>query len=285
MKKIIFDNQNFNIKDTLECGQVFRYHSYDKGYKVYSTDRCAYLYHERESVVIECLDKDEEYFKNYFDLSRDYNIIVKSAIESGVEILQKCANLGKGIRILNQDQVETLFSFIVSQNNNIPRIKGIIEKLCLSLGEKKEFLGQEYYAFPTVEKMSSAPLKLYTSIGLGYRAQYIKRLAQDIANGFDINAFSNYDTPLLKKTLVSIYGVGPKVADCVTLFGYHRSDSFPVDTWIAKVYEQDFKGELKDRNKMSKYFVDTFGEHAGYFQQYLFYYKRSLEREEKPKNR
>ncbi|MBO7149540.1 MAG: 8-oxoguanine DNA glycosylase [Clostridia bacterium] len=274
MKKIIFNSEYFNILDTLDCGQTFRFKPFDKGFIVLSKDRCAYLYAEEKQTVIECLAQDEEYFYNYFDLSRDYAKICESAERENIPILTSAVSCGKGIRILNQDKEEMLFSFIISQNNNIPRIKGIIDRLCHSLGEKREFLGQEYFTFPTAVKMAEKDLVFYESIGLGYRAKYIKNLADNIANGLDVEKFNDLTTKELKQKLLSIFGVGPKVADCVALFGFHRSDSFPVDTWIEKVYVEDLKGTIKDRAKIADYLVDRFKENSGYYQQYLFYHKR-----------
>ena len=275
MEKITFNSEYLNIKDTLECGQFFRFKPYKNGYLVFTLDKCAYAYNQGETAVIECNASDKAYFENYFDLNRDYSKIYNNAVNSGVEILVRASKSGKGIRILNQDLTETLFSFVVSQNNNIPRIKGIIEKLCLNLGQKKSFLGVEYYAFPTVDKMADAGIELYKGIGLGYRAEYILTLAKSIKNGLNLTAFSWLETVQLKKELIKIYGVGPKVADCVAFFGYHRSDSFPVDTWIEKVYREDFKGEIKSRDKIAEWFVDKFKENSGYFQQYLFHFKRT----------
>lgn len=267
----------FNIKDTLDCGQIFRYKPKDKGYFVYSLDKCAYVYQDNDFVSISVNEEDYQYFYNYFDLDNDYLKIYQNALNENVEILTKSAISGKGVRILNQDKTEILFSFIVSQNNNIPRIKSIIEKLCTSLGETKNFMGEEYYAFPKIESLAKQDLAFFYSVGLGYRAPYIKRLAEDLLNGFNLNELEKLDTKSLKKALTSIYGVGPKVADCVSLFGFHKTDSFPVDTWIEKVYLEDFKGTLKDRNKIADYFVKKFKNNSGYFQQYLFYYKRSKE--------
>ena len=276
MKKIITNGEFFSAKDTLECGQIFRFSENSGGrYFVNSGDKRCLLYNEGNNAVIECEDNDEEYFINFFDLERDYCAIVNSAIKEG-GIIAECAKAGKGIRILNQNKTETLFSFIVSQNNNIPRIKGIIERLCLGAGRKKEFAGEEYYTFPTVEEMAKKPLDFYKKIGLGYRAEYVKRLADGYANDINEAELSGLTTAELKKRLLTVYGVGPKVADCVTLFGYHKSDSFPVDTWIEKVYKEDFNGELKDRKQIADYFVKRFGENSGYYQQYLFYYKRGL---------
>lgn len=274
MKKIIFNNDYFNILDTLDCGQTFRFKPYSQGFIVLSKDKCAYLYAQDNQTVIECLEQDEKYFYNYFDLSRDYAKICESAEQENIPILTSAVKKGKGIRILNQDKEEMLFSFIISQNNNIPRIKGIIERLCHSLGERKEFLGQEYFAFPTAKQMAEKDLDFYENIGLGYRAKYIKDLADNIANGLDVEKFNDLTTKELKQKLLSIFGVGPKVADCIALFGFHRSDSFPVDTWIEKVYIEDLKGTIKDRAKIADYLVERFKDYSGYYQQYLFYHKR-----------
>lgn len=280
MKQIFFSSDYFNIKDTLECGQIFRFKPFDKGFLVMSKNKCAYVYSQDKFTIIECENTDQEYFYNFFDLDRNYKAICDSAKAQNVKILTDAVAVGKGIRILNQDKKEMLFSFIISQNNNIPRIKSIIEKLCTSLGEKKAFNGIEYFAFPTAKKMAEMGEDFYLSLGLGYRAKYIKSLADSIANGLNVESFSGLDTELLKLKLQTILGVGPKVADCVALFSYHRSDSFPVDTWIEKVYRQDFLGTLKDRKKIAEYFVKTFKENSGYYQQYLFYYKRSIEKQE-----
>ncbi len=278
--KLEYDSEFFNIKDTLECGQFFRYTPYKAGYLVNSLSKCCYCYQTGNNTVIECEEKDAFYFENFFDVKRDYSKIYQGAINENVEVLTVSATQGKGIRLLNQDPVETLFCFIISQNNNIPRIKNSIEKLCKSLGEKQvNFLG-EYYAFPSIVQIASASVEFFKSIGLGYRAEYVKGVAELICSGFDAYALSNLSTSELKRKLIELRGVGPKVADCVALFGYKKSDSFPVDTWIEKVYKQDFLGTLNDREKISKYFTDRFKDNSGYYQQYLFHYKRNTEQKE-----
>ncbi len=277
MDRIITEKKFFSIKDTLECGQIFRFVGHEKGYKVYSLDKCCYAYNEGDFAVIECKKEDREYFIKFFDLDKDYSKTYESAVNSGYEILKTSAELGKGIRILIQDEFEMLISFMISQNNNIPRIKSTIEKLCFSLGEKREFLG-EYYTFPTARKLANAPLEFFREIGLGYRAEYVKEVANLIKEGLDLRALKDVDTPSLKKELLKIKGIGEKVANCILLFGYNRSDSFPVDTWIEKVYRENFLGKEKDINKITKFFLELFKENSGYYQQYLFYYKRSLEK-------
>ena len=277
MRKIISDNGFFNIKDTLSCGQIFRFKEYDGGYLCFSADKCAFVREEENKTVITCEENDAEYFTEYFDLKRDYRAIYTRASAEKEEIIVKSAAAGKGIRILRQNREEMLFSFIISQNNNIPRIKKIIERLCSSLGEKKTFSGEEYFTFPKAAAMSKKDLGFYYGIGLGYRAPFIKRLADDVASGFNV---ASLDDGKLKENLLKIYGVGEKVADCVMLFGFNKTDAFPVDTWIEKVYREDFNGTLKDRKKISEYFTDRFKEDSGFIQQYLFYYKRSLENKE-----
>lgn len=278
LAKIVFNKEFFNIKDTLECGQIFRFFKCDNGFVVISRDKCAFCYEQDDSSIIECKIEDKEYFYHFFDLDRDYFCICNDALKTGVKILVDAVEKGKGIRILNQDKTETLFSFIVSQNNNIPRIKKIIKTLAISLGEVIDFKGKKYHAFPTIDKLAVMGEKFYKEIGLGYRAEYIRRLAVSMKDGLDIEKFSTLKTSDLKKQLINMYGVGPKVADCVALFGYHRSDSFPVDTWIEKVYREDFNGTLNDRNKISQWFCSQFGENSGYYQQYLFFYKRLIEK-------
>lgn len=278
METIKVSGEYFSVKDTLLCGQFFRFKNYKKGYLVFAEDKCAYCYEEGEFAYIICEDKDKNFFTDYFDLNRDYSLIYNAAIAENVEILTKAANCGKGIRILNQNTTEALISFIISQNNNIPRIKGIIERLCNSLGERKSFLNEEYFAFPSVEKLAVQDITFFQSIGLGYRAAYVKGIAQRLTCDLDLLKLNELETEQLKKELVKLYGVGEKVANCVLLFGFHRSNSFPVDTWIEKVYAQDFGGKIKNRIKITEWFLSRFKENSGYFQQYLFHYKRIKEK-------
>ena len=271
---IKFPKEYLDFKDTLECGQLFRFKEYENGYLVFSLDKCAKLYYDGDNAVI---DGDESFFE-YFDLSRDYSQIITRVKGYGVEKLSAAAERHKGLRILRQNEYEALSSFIVSQNNNIPRIKKTIENLCAALGEKKTFCGTDYYAFPTPEALAKAPLSLYKSLGLGYRDEYIKGTAERIVGGeISFEELKKQPTELLRKSLVSIKGVGNKVADCALLFGFGRTDAFPVDTWIEKLYHEDFGGELTDRKKITAYFTQLFGEDSGYVQQYLFYAKRENE--------
>lgn len=279
MQKIKYPSEYFDAADTLYCGQLFRFTPKGNGFNVYSRDKSCYLFTDGAETVIECEDADADYFYNYFDLKRDYSAIVKRACDFG-GALAVAAGKAKGVRILNQDAEEALFSFVVSQNNNIPRIKGIIERLCAALGEEKSFGGETYRAFPAAKAMAARETDFFYGVGLGYRAPFVKRLAEDVASGnVDVNALKKLPSEDLKTALKGIYGVGQKVADCAALFGFGRTDSFPADVWIEKVYREDFGGTLTDRAKISAWFENLFGDDSGYFQQYLFYYKRTLEKQ------
>ena len=272
MEKLVFSSEYFSPLDTLSCGQIFRYKQFNNGYLVFSKDKVCYLYLEGDNVIIE--SEDNEYFYNFFDLFTSYDTIFNHALTYGNETLTLSANLGKGIRILKQDPFEMLFSFIVSQNNNIVRISKTIEKLCERVGSKISSPFGEYYAFPTAEQMSALAEEDYKAMGFGYRGRYFIELLSSIKNGFSIESLIPLSDSELHSALTSIVGVGDKVANCVSLFGFYRTSAFPVDTWIEKIYLEDFHGTLKDRKKITSWFESEFGKYSGYIQQYLFNYKR-----------
>ena len=257
---------DFDIKHILECGQVFRFKKTDFGYIVYSLCHKAEVYVQEVHTKIVC--DDAKYFEKYFDFCTDYAKI-KSAL-SVHPILSSAIKDGEGIRILRQDPLEMIISFIISSNNNIPRIKAIIEKICESYGKN---MG-DYYAFPTWEELKNIPLEFFRDIKCGYRDKYLYNTIQSLAQSFDIAKIYSMDTKEARKYLSTLMGVGPKVADCILLFGYHKTDVFPTDTWIKKVYWEDFGGVEKKPTAITKYFLDLFGDKAGYAQQYLFYSKR-----------
>ena len=273
MEKLVVSSKFFNPLDTLSCGQVFRYKKRDKGYLVISQDKICYIYEDGENVVIE--SEDSNYFYNYFDLSKNYQSIYDKALSYNSKALVLSANLYKGIRILKQNGFEMLFSFIISQNNNIKRITLTIERLCEKCGKKISSPFGDYYAFPTASEMQVLTETDYKDLGFGYRGKYFISLLSDIKNGLDINGFNALDDSELYKKLTSLLGVGDKVANCVMLFGFFRTKTFPVDTWIEKVYLEEFNGALKDRKKISEWFIGEFGDYSGYIQQYLFHYIRT----------
>ena len=262
MQTIKYPRTYFNIADTLSCGQVFRY--YDNGdgsFSVISRNKKARLYYEGDQVVIET--DHPEYFYNYFDLATDYGKIVEKL--SLYDELTEPLNFGKGIRILRQDFFETVFSFIISANNNITRIKNTIEKTCALYGEK---VG-EYYAFPTLEKLQNATPDDLKKLGFGYRAEYIIQSAKDFTV---VENEIKQDPSLALASLKKLKGVGDKVANCITLFALHQTHAYPVDTWIFKANKTQ---TLNTKQKVYDYYTARYGEYSGFAQQYIFHYNRN----------
>lgn len=253
----------FDLGQTLNCGQIFRFREVANGYEMFALDHYAKAEDKKSYYAFECDDAD--FFKRYFDFDTDYASIQTSVADGG--LVSNAIEFGKGIHILRQDAKETVFSFLISQNNHIPRIKGIIERMCKGLG--KDMGG--YYAFPTVEALASAGEDYFTSIGAGYRASYLDRTANALLNA-DFDDWAQLNTPDLRSRLMSLHGVGRKVADCILLFGFNRFDVFPVDTWIKKVFNES----QLPAEKLSQALVEKYGEYAGFVQQWVFYYKREL---------
>lgn len=261
----VYDKSQFNPKHILECGQVFRFgKDENNNYFVLSKDNKATIIEKPDHYEI--VSNNPEYFKNYFDLDTDYNKI-KEILKKNKVLAPKIYS-GYGIRILKGDSHEMIFSYIISQNNNIKRIQKIIERLC-EIGDKKD----GYHAFPTIKQLSEKPLEFFQTLGAGYRDKFLKQTADDLlsVNMEEISALSTDD---LFKFLVNLKGIGPKVASCILLFGFGRKDKFPVDTWIEQVYYNHFSSEKRTRPAIQKYFEDEFKENSGLAQQYLFYSER-----------
>ncbi len=260
------NSPDFNIAQTLECGQVFRFKQTVFGFEVYSLNHKAQIICQKDGTKVVC--DNVKYFINYFDLQKDYATIKHELSKNA--LLKDAILFGEGIRILKQDPVETIISFIISQNNNIPRIKKIIETICECYGEKCD----GYYAFPTLEKLGTIPKQFFTEIKCGYRDEYLFSSIQKLCNGFDLAKINSMTSNEANKYLCELKGVGNKVADCILLYGFHKTDVFPTDTWIKKVYldfnPQSQKTPVQVRNE----FVNLFGNLSGYAQQYLFYSKR-----------
>lgn len=262
---IIKDTRDFDIRQTLDCGQIFRYSKIgENSYEVFSKDKRCVVTQEGVAVIS---SDDAAYWHRFFDLDNDYGAI-KNALRDK-PFMKDAVEYGGGIRILNQDPFEMLISFIVSANNHIPRIKGILSRMCEGLGEKMD----GYYAFPTPEAMAAKDADYYASIGAGYRAEYLSETAKAVADGFDLSKPCYMDGDAANKYLCTLKGVGPKVADCILLFAYHKSDVFPVDTWIKKVYA-DMTGKDATNKEIRKYLISEYGNLSGYAQQYLFFNKR-----------
>ena len=218
--------------------------------------------------------------EKYFDLNRDYEKI-KSQLENIDEYLKTSIEYGKGIRILNQDLWETIISFIISANNNIPRIKGIIERLSQKYGNEIEWNGQKYYTFPTPEQLKDVTVEEYRKLGLGFRDIRLYETTKMILNKeIDLGKLrNNPNTQEVRDELLKLSGVGPKVADCILLFSdLKRFDVFPIDVWVRRVMNDLYIKEANEakvsKTKIEKLAEEKFGNLKGLAQQYLFYWRR-----------
>ncbi|MBQ1182924.1 MAG: DNA-3-methyladenine glycosylase 2 family protein [Clostridia bacterium] len=206
------------------------------------------------------LDEYERIWRNYLDIDRDYGKIIDIISEN--EVLKNAAAENLGIRILRQDKWETLCSFIISQNNNIPRIKGIVERLCENFGEA---LDDDGYTFPSAETIAGLTPEDLAPIRSGFRARYIIDGAKKFLSGeIDLDLIETADIDTARAELMKITGVGIKVADCTLLFGFNRIDALPKDVWIKRAIEEYFNGTFPECAKG----------YEGIAQQYLFNYIR-----------
>jgi len=262
----VYDKTQFNPQHILECGQVFRYGINENGnYYVFSGKFKATIIETNDCYEIHSNNID--YFIHYFDLNTDYNEI-KNYLSKN-KVLNPMIQYGYGIRILNADTEEMIFSFILSQNNNIKRIQKIVNKMC-EIGEKIE----DYNAFPTSKTLSKMPFEYFSNLGAGYRDKFLKSTA-DYLSSQNLNDVKKLSTDELLTYLLNINGIGPKVASCVLLFGFGRKEKFPVDTWLEQVYYNHFSTEKRTRPQIQEYFENEFGKYSGIAQQYLFYYERN----------
>ena len=261
----IKDLSQFNIVQILECGQIFRFEKNGNCASVFSLDKFAKVKTYNDRVEIET--NDVEYFINFFDLDNDYSNI-KTKLKEDV-FLCKAVDYGYGIRILKNNFFEMLVSFVISANNNISRIKKSIQILCEKFGKN---MG-EYFAFPTLTELKKATIQDFKNAGLGYRADQLYFTIQNLTQNQIDDIYTKSEEEQFK-FLVSLKGVGEKVANCVMLFGLGVMNSFPVDTWINKVYNKLTNTISTDRKKITKELTARYGNLSGYAQQYFFYYFR-----------
>ncbi len=260
---IIKDVSNFEPDQVFDCGQAFRWVKAVDGSWTGIVGRKKLRVSKQGNDIILFNTTFKEFndiWKRYFDIDRDYGSIIQTI--SSDPTLKAAAEFGGGIRILVQDPWETICSFIISQNNNIPRIKGIIDKLCTNFGECID----DYYTFPSAEKVSKLTLEELSVIKSGFRAKYILDAAQKIAsNQIDLSKLYDCDIAEAREELMKIKGVGPKVCDCALLFAFARIEAFPIDVWIKRALNEMFGGELPE----------VANGYAGIVQQYIFHYARN----------
>jgi len=274
---VISDITDFDLVKTFECGQCFRWNVDKRSSSVDNKDNdityvgvahghVLKIHQNKNSIVLSCSIKDfESIWHDYFDLDRDYaKIRSRLCID---DYMRKATSYGKGIRMLRQDKWEALCSFIISQNNNIPRIKSIIDKLCSSFGDSIMFENNQYYTFPSAKQLATLSSKDLSPLRCGYRADYIIRAAKSVANReINLNKVAKKKQEDSRRELKKLHGVGDKVADCVMLFGLHMLDAFPLDVWMKRAVSEHYGSDFDP---------SIFSPFSGIAQQYIFHYIRN----------
>lgn len=260
---VIPDVRDLDLEQTLDCGQSFRWEKQNDGsFSGVAFGKYVNISLDGTDMIIKnAAPEDEKNWREYFDLELDYGKI-RGDISKLHPVLEDAARYAPGIRILRQEPYEALCTFIISQNNNIKRIKGIVARLCESFGDE---IDEGVYTFPTAEKLAELTPDDLAPLRAGFRNRYIIDSAKKVASvEVDLELCKTADYEAARAELMKITGVGVKVADCTLLFGMHRVEAFPVDVWMKRAMEKLFPG-------MS---ANDFGEYAGIAQQYIFHYSR-----------
>lgn len=282
-QKFILENpESFNLVHIFECGQCFRWNKENDGsYTGVIKDGVLNVKKDGDNFIFKGLlsRKIEDVVCDYFDLKTNYSIL-KEKLANIDKYMKESIEFGYGIRILNQDLWECIISFIISANNNIPRIKKIIEKLSFNYGEEIEFEGKKYYTFPTAENLSKASVEDLRNMGLGFRDKRVFKTTRMILDKeVDLEKLKlSDDTSYIEEQLLKLDGVGEKVANCIMLFALKRFDTFPIDVWVRRVmndlYIHEKEEEKVSKIKIKKIAEEKFSNYQGIAQQYLFYWKR-----------
>lgn len=279
---VVIENlQNFDLGQTLQCGQIFRYEKISEhSYFVIAKNKRIKLTQQPQSTTLSIynstLAEYEEIWKHYLDIETDYKHIIDT-ISKNDSHMKNATEYGKGIRILNQDPWEMIISFIISQNKAIPHIQQCIQNLCEAFGELIIDEDQStYYAFPTPEALAQASEEELRACKVGFRAPYIMDACRKVLdNTVPIKDIYHMTTAQAKESLMKIKGVGEKVSHCVLLFGFNKTDTFPTDVWIKRIMQELYFNNEETKNiEIINFANQKFGEYAGYAQQYLFYYAR-----------
>lgn len=255
--------KDFDLAQTLDCGQCFRWNVQPDGsYLGAAFGHILHIKNTDRSILLDCTEQEfRQIWCSYFDCDFDYGKI-RDTLAKSDSILAQAAKFAPGMRILRQDPWEALVSFIISQNNNIPRIKGIVDRLCGSFGDP---LG-DFYSFPSPERLASLTESDLAPLRSGFRAKYILSAARHVASGeVELDEMRTMPIEEARQKLMTIQGVGPKVAECALLYGLHRLEAFPMDVWMKRAMSELFPGKTPT----------DFGEYAGIAQQYIFHYSRN----------
>ena len=273
---VIHGAADFDPVQVFECGQCFRWvREQDGSYTGVVRGKVANVACISGALILNNVTFEEfdGIWFDYFDLGRDYGEVKKAVAVD--DIMREAIGFGGGIRLLRQEPWETMISFIISANNNIPRIMKIINDISRQYGKELYYGGRRFYSFPGADSLASCSLEQLQTCRAGYRCSYIRETAEIVAGGsFDIGSLAAMETDEARKALLGLKGVGGKVADCILLFSGIGFDVFPTDVWVKRVMEELYFKREASLNEIRRFALDYFGKYAGIAQQYLFYYAR-----------
>lgn len=275
---IKIENIDINLKDTITCGQIFRYiEEHDDSYTIILSDRVVNIKEDNDSLLVKSnIENDlEEVIRDYLDLNRDYESLNKNLIKNDTslsEIIGGC----RGFKIINQPRFECIISYIISQNNGVPQIRNAVNNIAEKYGKKVVFEDKEYYLFPSAEDLKDVTIEEYRALKVGFRDKYIYEIVRKINDDeFNIDLVDNMGSYDAMNYLMNNKGIGEKVSSCILLFSYSRLDVFPIDTWVKKFMKDTYSIEGIDNIK--KFTKEKYDNYTGLVIQYMFHYKRNKE--------
>lgn len=266
---------NFDLKSTITCGQIFRFEELDDGYIVILDDRVIKLTSDKEYIYIESNNEDnlKDIIKDYFDLDRDYNKIVDSIVKLDKNI-KFALEYSKGLKMIHQTPLITIIEYIISQNNRVSSIKKALNLISEKYGDKVIFLEKTYYLFPSIDKLSNLSISDFRECKVGFRDKYLYEIVKSIKEKkLDIDKIYDIDSSEALKYLMQFNGIGNKVASCILLFAYQKFDVYPIDTWVKKFMKDEY-GIVGEEN-IKEYTRKVYKEYSGLAIQYMYNYKRN----------
>lgn len=266
---------NFDLKSTITCGQIFRFEVLESEYIVILKDRVIGLKEEDDYIIIESNNENnlKEVVYDYFDLDRDYNLIEQEILKKDKK-LKNALIFSRGLKMIHQDPFETIISYIISQNNRVPSIAKSLNLISEAYGEKIIFKDKEYYLFPSIDKLKQLSITDFRNCKVGFRDRYLYEIMQNISKKeLDIDLIYNMNSVDSLNYLTNFKGIGNKVASCILLFAYQKFDVYPIDTWVKK-YMKDYYN-IEGEKAIREFTYNKYKEYSGLAIQYMFNYKRN----------
>ncbi|MCM1371025.1 MAG: 8-oxoguanine DNA glycosylase [Clostridium sp.] len=266
---------DFNLKDTITCGQIFRFKEVDDSYIVVLKDRVVKLKQDKDILYVTSNNEEnlEAVIKDYLDLDRDYLSINKEILKRNPELKNSIDNCS-GLKMIRQDKFETLISYIISANNRVSMISKVVDNISMRYGKKVIFEGKEYYLFPDSISMKDCTKEELRNLKTGFRDEYIYEIVNKInSKDFDLEKIDEMTSNEALDYLMSNKGIGLKVASCILLFAYSRFDVFPIDTWVKKYMLDNYN--INTVSKIKKYSEEHYSNYSGLIIQYMFHSSRN----------